>query len=166
MAIHGLPYGFMPTEADNPLPALSESIRNATGVGIYSARFLQSDPAKRAEKSSSSVVVSGSPSDVVAFGSSIRLFSRSRQGEQAYSSNPMTQCKFCFGFGHAAQRCKSDHPVCPICSLSHHSAHRCPNPTCPKQGNSKGGPACCPASPLKCTNCHGEHLATDPECPS
>ena len=57
MAIHGLPYGFMPTEADNLLPALAESIRNAAGVGLYSARFLQSDPAKRAEKSSGLVVV-------------------------------------------------------------------------------------------------------------
>ena len=91
MAIHGLPYGFMPTEADNLLPALAESVRNATGVGIYSARFLQSDPAKRAEKSSGSVVISVSPSDVAALASSIRLFSRSRQVERAYSSNRITQ---------------------------------------------------------------------------
>ena len=167
MAIHGLPYGFMRTEADNLLPALAESIRNATGVGICSARFLQSDPAKRGEKSSGSVVVSVSPSDVAAFGSSIRLFSCSRQVERAYSSNPMTQCKFCFAFGHPAQRCRSDHAVCPICSLSHRRfAHQGSIPTCPKQGNAKAVPACCPASPLKCTNCQGEHLATNPECPS
>ena len=157
----------MPTEVDNILPAFAESIRNATGVGIYSARFLQSDPAKRAEMSSVSVVVSVSPSDVAAFRSSIWLFLRSRQVEQAYFSNRMTQCKFCFGFGHSAQRCKLDHPVCPICSLSHRrSAHRYPNPTCPKQGNTKAVPACCPASPLKYTNCQREYLATDPEGPN
>ena len=61
MAIHGLPYGFMPTVADDLLSTLAKCIRNPTGVGIYSARFLQSDPAKRAQKSSGSVVVSVSP---------------------------------------------------------------------------------------------------------
>ena len=76
MAIHGLAYGFMPMEADNLLAALAETIRNATSVGIYPARFQQSDLAKRAKRSSGSVVVSVSPSDVEAFGSSIRHFSR------------------------------------------------------------------------------------------
>ena len=90
MAIHGLPYGFISTVADDLLPALAKSIQNATGVEIYSDRFLQSDPAKRAKKYSGSVVVSVSPSDVAAFGSSIRLFSCSGQIERAYSSNPMT----------------------------------------------------------------------------
>ena len=156
----------MPTEAENLLPTLAKSIQNSTGVGIYSARFLQSDRVERAKRSSGLMVVSVSPSDVAPFGSAIRLFSRSRQLEWAYSSNPMTQCKFCFCFGHPSQPCKSDHPVS-SCSLSHRpSAHWCPNPNCLKQGNTKAVPACRPASPLNCTNCQGEHLATDPECPS
>ena len=93
------------------------------------------------------------------FGSS-RL--QDRLSGLAYFSNPMTQCKSCFSFGHPTQCCKSDHPVCPICSLSHRrSAHRYPYPIRPKQGNAKAVPACCPASPLKCTNCQAEHLATD-----
>ena len=33
-AIHGLPYGFIPSVADDLLPALAESRQNATGVGI------------------------------------------------------------------------------------------------------------------------------------
>ena len=90
MAIHVLPYGFMPTVAEDSLPALAELIQNATSVEIYSAGFLQSDPAKRAQKSSGSVVVSVSLSDVPAFRCSIRLFSRSGQVQCAYSSNPMT----------------------------------------------------------------------------
>ena len=65
---------------------------------VYSAQFLEPDPAKRPERCSGSVVVSVSPSDVVAFGFSIRLFSRSRQVERAYSSTLITQCKSCFGF--------------------------------------------------------------------
>ena len=100
IAIHWLPYGLMPTESNNLVPALNESIRNATDVGISSARFPQSDPAKRAKRSCGAVGVSVSPSDVVALGSSIWLFLRSRQVEWAYSSNPMTKCKFCFSLGH------------------------------------------------------------------
>ena len=117
-----LPYSFMPKVDADPLPALAKSIQNTAGVGIYAARFLQSDPVKRAKRSSGSLVVSVSPTDVGAFVSSICLFWHSRQVEHGYSSNPMSQCKYCFGFGHATQCCKSHHPVCPICSLSYHSS--------------------------------------------
>jgi len=81
----------MQTTSEDLLPTLADSIPNAIGVGIFSVRFLQSDPAKRATQGSGSVVVSVAPADVSAFGSSIRLFSHSRQAEGAYSSNPMTQ---------------------------------------------------------------------------
>jgi len=157
----------MPPTPEDLLPALADLIRNTIGVGIFSVRFLQSDPAKRARKGSCLVVVSVPPAEEAAFGSSIRPFSSSRQVEHAYYSSQMTQCKHCFPNGHPAPQCKVDYPVCPICSLSHcRSAHRYTNPTCPLEGNIKAVPACCPAPPPKCTNCQGEHIATDPTWPS
>jgi len=61
MAIHCLPYGFMPPTPEDLLPVISDSIRNAIGVGLFSVRFLQSDPAKSVTKGSGSVVLSLPP---------------------------------------------------------------------------------------------------------
>jgi len=59
----------------------------------------------------------------------------------------MTQFMYCFAYKHQVQRCKVDHPVCPICSLSHcRSEHRCTHPTYPREGNTKVVPAYCPDS--------------------
>jgi len=100
-------------------------------------------------------------------GSSIRLLSRSRMVERAYSSNRYTQCKNCWGFGHVAPRCPSADPVCPICSLNDTRAmHRCPNPTCPGGGNIKATPGCCSSSPPRCTKGGGAHTATHRDCDS
>jgi len=99
--------------------------------------------------------------------SSIRLFSRSRTIERAYSSNRYTQCKNCWGYGHVAPRCPSTDPICPICSLNHTRAmHRCPNPTCPGGGNSKAVPGCCSSSPPRCVNCGAGHTAIHRDCES
>jgi len=100
-------------------------------------------------------------------GSSIRLFSRSRTIERAYSSNRYTQCKNCWGDGHVAPRCPSTSPICPICSLNHTRAvHRYPNPTCPGGGNLKAAPGCCSSSPPRCINCGGPHTVTHRDCDS
>jgi len=100
-------------------------------------------------------------------GSSIRVFSRSRSVERAYSSNRYTQCKNCWGFGHVAPRCPSSDPVCPICSLNHtRASHRCPNPTCPGGGNTKATPGYCSSSPPRCVNCGENHTAVDRDCES
>ena len=100
-------------------------------------------------------------------GSSIRLFSRSRTIERAYSSNRYTQCKNCWGFSQVAPRCSTAGPVCPICSLNHtRASHRCPNPTCPGSGNLKATPGCCSSSPPRCINCGGPHTATHRDCES
>jgi len=100
-------------------------------------------------------------------GSSIRLFSRSRTIERAYSSTRYTQCKNCWGYGHVAPRCPAIGPVCPICSLNHTRAlHRCPNPTCPGGGNAKALPGCCSSSPPRCINCGSDHVATNRDCES
>src|SRR5207253_3780352 len=167
LAIHRLPRSYMPPDQEDLLSALSLSISNAVGVTIFAARFLQPDPAKRAEKPTTSVVVAVAPADVPKFGSSISLFSRSRRIEKAHSSSRTSQCRNCNRFGHSAPTCKAPLPTCPLCANAHsRPAHRCPNPTCPKMGNLKSVPGCCPASPLRCSNCDGLHAAFDKDCPS
>src|SRR5205807_1637525 len=79
-----------------------------------------------------------------------------RRVERAHSSSRSSQCRNCNRFGRSAPACKAYHPACPLCANSHpRRAHRCPNPTCPKMGNIKSVPNCCPASLLRCSNCDG-----------
>src|SRR5205807_7510336 len=101
LAIHRLPRSYMPPDQKDLLSALSLSISNAVGVTIFTARFLQPDPVKRAEKPTTSVVVAVAPADVPKFGSSISLFSRSRRVEKAHSSSRTSQCRNCNRFGHS-----------------------------------------------------------------
>jgi hypothetical protein len=167
LIIHGLPIRFLPTDPQELTTSLLSSIRNAADVTIFTARYLQPDPAKRATKRSTSAIVTVSPADVDKIGKSITLFSKPRNVERAHSSNRFMQCKRCWQYGHSAPACKSTHNICPLCSNNHpRSAHRCPNPTCPKEGNIKAVPACCPASVLRCPNCSGPHTATHHTCPS
>jgi len=167
LAIHSLPIAFLPEDPNELFPCLAESILNSKNIPILAARFLNPDARSRENKTATSVIVSVHPGDVPVMGSSIRLFSRSRTVERAYSSNRYTQCKNCWGFGHVAPRCPSVDPVCPICSLNHTRAmHRCPNPTCPGGGNTKATPGCCSSSPPRCANCDGAHTATHRDCDS
>jgi len=167
LAIHSLPIAFLPEDPNELFPCLAELILNSKDIRILAARYLNSDAQSRVGRTATSVIVSVHPGDVLAMGSSIRLFSRSRTVERAYSSNRYTQCKNCWGFGHVAPRCPSADPVCPICSLSHTRAmHRCPNPTCPGGGNIKATPGCCSSSPPRCANCGGAPTATQRDCDS
>jgi len=167
LAIHSLPLAFLPEDPEELFPCLAESVLNSKNVRILAARYLNPDARSREGKTATSVIVSVHSGDVPTMGSSIRLFSRSRTVERAYSSNRYTQCKNCWGYGHVAPRCPSTDPVCPICSLNHTRAmHRCPNPTCPGGGNSKAVPGCCSSSPPHCVNCGAEHTATHRDCES
>lgn len=165
LAIHGTLYKFLPDNTDNLYTQLSESIRNATGVTIFSARFLQRDTAKR--KDSGSVVVTVTPDDVGVIGLKINLFSQLRNVQRLYRANKTDICRFCSKFGHTAPACKATHPIYPLCSLAHRrSEHRCPNPTCPKEGNLNAVPDYCPSSTLLCPHCNGPHAANFKNCPS
>jgi len=58
-------------------------------------------------------------------------------------------------------------PHAPICALHHTSAaHRWQNPTCPRSGNNKPVPSCCPTSRPHCYRCGDDHTATFKECPT
>jgi len=167
LAIHSLPIAFLPQDPAELFPCLAECILNSKEIRILAARYRNPNAQSREGKSATSVIVSVHPGDIPAMGSSIRLFSRSRAIERAYSSNRYTQCKSCWGFGHVAPRCPIACPVCPICSLNHTRAmNQCPNPTSPGSGNLKATPGCCSSSPPRCTNCGGPHTASHRDCDS
>jgi len=166
LLIHNLPLSILPHKPTDLFPSLLESISNAIDVPIFGARFLQSDPVKRAEKCTTSVVVAVDPLHVSRFGESIRLFSRARTVAPAYSASKSTQCRKCWRFGHSAPLCKEEAQACPISTLLHHrSAHRCANQSCPKGGFEKSVVGCCNASPPLCINCGGQHVSFDGTCP-
>jgi len=166
LLIHNLPLSILLNEPTDLFPSLLESISNAIDVPIFGARFLQSDPVKRAEKCTTSVVVAVDPLHVSWFGQSLRLFSRASTVAPAYSASKSTQCRKCWRFGHCPPLCKEEAQACPICTLLHHrSAHRCANQSCPKGGFQKSVVGCCNASPPLCVNCGGQHASFDGTCP-
>jgi len=166
-AIHGLPLRYLPEDNEGLFVYLRTAILNAKGVDITSARFLNPDPEARSLKLASSVVVTTTPEEGKKMGSNIFLLSRKREIKTAHSANKTTGCRNCQRYGHTAPVCKYDHPVCPICALHHRKTeHRCPNATCPKEGNLRPVANCCSASPAHCANCGDDHPATDPTCPA
>jgi len=120
LLIHNLPLSIVPREPTDLFPSLLESISNAIDVPIFGARFLQSDPVKRAEKRTTLVGVAVDPLHVSLFGESIRLFSPARTVAPAYSAFKSTQYRKCWRFGHSAPLCKEEAQACPICTLLHH----------------------------------------------
>jgi len=113
------------------------------------------------------VVITVDPHNVSALTPGVVILSQKRKVELAFSSSRTSQCKNCWRYGHAHQRCPAAHPTCPICALHHtRAAHRCQNPTCPRSGNNKPVPSFCPTSPPHCCNCGGDHTATFRECPA
>ena len=162
LLIHNLPLSILPDEPAELFPSFLESIDNAIDVCIFGARFLQSDPAKRAEKRTTSVVVTVDPLHVPRFGESIHLFSHATTVAPPYSASKSTQCRKCWRFGHSAPLCKEAAQACQICTLLHHrSAHRCANQSSPKGGFEKSVVGCCNASPPLCVNCGSQHASFD-----
>ena len=99
--------------------------------------------------------------------SGVFIRSQKRKVALAFSANRTSQCRNCWRYGHAHQRCPATHPMCPIFALHHtRAAHRCQNPTCPQSGNNKPVPSRCPTSPPHCCNRGNDHTATFRECPA
>jgi len=166
LLIHNLPLSILPHKPTDLFPSLLESISNAIDIPIFGARFLQSDPVKRAEKRTTSVVVAVDPLHFSRIGESILFFSRARTVGRAYSASKSMQCQKCWRFGHSAPLCKEEAQACPICTLLHHrSAHRGANQSCAKGGFEKSVVGCCNASPPLCINCGGQHASFDGSCP-
>ena len=118
LAIHSLLIAVLLKDPNELFPCLAESILNSKDIRILAARYLNPNAESREGKSTTSVIVSVHPGYVPTMGFSIRVFSRSRTIERAYSSNRYTQCKNGWGYGHVAPRCPLPDPVCPIYSLN------------------------------------------------
>jgi len=167
LQIHSVPLFTLPLSHEELYPCLLESIGNAIDTPIHGSHFLQPDPDVRAEKFTTTVVVSVSPEDVGKFGESIRLFSCPCKVTPAHPASKPTQCKKCWKFGHSHLLCKVHEHTCPICSALHsRSQHRCPNQSCAKEGHLNSVIACCITSPPQCVKYQSEHATFDSNCPT
>ena len=91
------------------------------------------------------MVITVDPQNASALTSGVVILSQKHKVELALSSFRTSQCINCWRYGHANQRCPATNSTCPICGLHHtRAAHRCQNPTCPRSGNNKPVPSCCP----------------------
>jgi len=148
LAIHSLPLHFLPQDEEELFPYIRPAILNNKATPVLSARYLNPDRGSQSNKQATSVVVTVDPQHVSALTSGVFILSQKRKVELAFSANRTFQCRNCWGYGHAHQRCRATHPTCPICALHHTCAsHRCQNPTSPRGGNNKPVPSCCPTSP-------------------
>jgi len=167
LAIHSLPLRFLPQDEEELFPYIWQAILNDKASPILSARYLNPSRDSGATKQATSVVITVDPQNVSALPSGVVILSQKRKVELAFSSSRTSQCKNCWRYGNAHQRCPATHPTCPICALHHtRAAHRCQNPTCPRSGNNQPVPSSCPTSPPHCCNCGDDHTASFRECPA
>ena len=167
LAIHGLPLRFLPQDEEELFPYIRQAILNDKATLVLSARYLNSSRDSRETKQATSVVITVDPQNVSALTSGVVILSQKRKVEPAFSSSRPSQCKNCWRYGQAHQRCPAAHPTCPMCALHHtRAAHTCQNPTCPRSGNNKPVPSCCPTSSPHCCNCGNDHTATFREYPA
>jgi hypothetical protein len=120
-----------------------------------------SNPDTRVGKTASSVVLAFR-SDIdarhaVAHGLSID--GKKSRVERFWTARPTDQCSNCQRFGHPHQRCKFE-ARCRICGGAHPTTqHKC------EQCHTKRGTECEKHDTRKCSNCEGDHLASNPFCP-
>jgi len=167
LAIHTLPLRFLPQDEEELFPYLRQAIRNDNATPILSAQYLNQSRDSRGTKQATAVVVTVDLKHIAALTSGVVILSQRRKVELAFSANRYSQCRNCWRYGHAHQRCPATHLTCPI-AAPHHSraAHGYQIPTCPQSGNNKPVPSCCPTSPPHCCNCCNDHTATFKECPA
>jgi len=113
------------------------------------------------------VVSTTDPQHISTLTPGVITLSLRRKVELAFSASRTSQCRNCLRYRYAQQGCSADYPTCPICALHHICvAHRSQNPTCPRGGNNKPVPTCCPTSPRHCYNSGNDHTAKFNECPA
>ena len=165
LAIHSLPISYLPDNPEMLFNSIVSFVRNAKGVNILFARYLNPDPASREGKFATSVAITIRPQDLVMMGSSVCLFSNPRHVTPIVPTNRFPQCDNCWQFSHVAVRSTQPHPTSPFCSLHYtKAAHRCLNLVCPKGGNLRPVLSCCDISAAKCPTCGEPQLAMYRDC--
>ena len=148
LAIHSIPTHILPDHDNQLFDFIKKSIHYAKEVTIGAARYLNQSRAVRLTKQATSVVVFVNPDSLPILLPALFLFSERLKVVKTAQANCYTQCTKCYRFGHAHARCTQKHPTCPYRALHHTRwAHRCQNLTCPKGGDSRAIPDCCPTSP-------------------
>jgi len=105
LAIHLIPTEVLPDDDDQLFTFITNSLHNAKGDTIGSARYLNQDRTARLSKEATSVVVSVNPDDVPILLPALFLFSKRLKVEKMTQANRYTQCRNCYRFGHAHPRC-------------------------------------------------------------
>jgi len=149
LAIHALLLSFIPQDEEELFPYLRRAILNDKATPILSARYLNASRDSRGTKQATSpVVVTVDPQQDAALTSGVIILTQKPKLELALSASRSAQCRNCWRYGHATQRCPATHQTCRICALYHTpGAYRCENPTCGRSGINKPVPSCCPTSP-------------------
>jgi len=118
-AIHGLRLRFLAQDEEELFPYIRQAILNDKVTQILSARYLNPRQDSREAKQATSVVITVDPQNVSALTSGVVILAEKRKVALAISSSRTSQCKNCWRYGHAHQRCPTTHPTCPICALHH-----------------------------------------------
>ena len=159
VAVHGIPTEAY-QESEEGMKELKAEIE-AHNSGIYLMalpRFMVRKEA-RENKAATSFILSFSTqhdaNQIIRNG--LAVHGSYRKCGKYYTAAPTDQCRNCFRFGHAWQRCKAP-PVCRLCAGPHNARHHeCTN--CNITGST------CIHIPKKCALCSGHHFASDRSCP-
>jgi len=105
LAIHGLLLRFLPQDEEVLFPYIKQAILNDKATPVLSARYLNPDGDSRSTKQATSVVVTVDPQHVSALTSGVFILSQKCKVELAFSANRTSQCRNCWRYGHAHERC-------------------------------------------------------------
>ena len=119
LAIHSLPLRFLPQDEEERFPYIRQAIVNDKATPVLLGRYLNPSRDSRETKQGTSVVITVDRQNVSALTSGVVILSQKRKVALAFSSSRTSQCKNCWRYGHAHQRCPATHPTCPICALHH-----------------------------------------------
>jgi len=114
LVIHGLPLRFLPHDEEELFPYLRQAVLNDKTTPILSARYLNPSRDSRETKQATSVVVTVDPQHVSTLTTGVVFLSQKRKVELAFSSSRTSQCKNCWRYGHAHQRCPPPTPRAPF----------------------------------------------------
>jgi hypothetical protein len=137
---------------------LQEELQVFNGLNPITKPVWLSSPENRAKKMHGSVLLAfeNKIEAEKALRNRLQIAGISVRTTEFILARPTDQCHRCQQFGHNERTCKRD-PRCPICAGNHpkrlHHCHIC---------TSRGEK--CIHSKIKCSNCQGDHEATDRSC--
>jgi hypothetical protein len=159
IAVHGIPTGAYADSEDGMEELKTEIETHNSGVRLMVLpRFMVRKEAREGKAATSFILsfpIEHDANRVIRNG--LAVYGIYRKCGKYYTAGPNDQCRNCFRFGHAWQRCKAP-AVCRLCSGPHNARHHeCTN--CDIKGTT------CIHHPKKCALCSGPHFASDPSCP-